>query len=827
MKNSKLRKFIAVIVFIIIEYVAAGLIFTSYKNKWKLAVDLRSFFSLGSGGIFLIFLAFSVLAVLLGYDKKFWSKNSMNILSEAEKKQITGNLEQSRFQTKKEIDINFHKIEYEKLKESMVCGVPVKAEVEGKEYNINIAPSAHTMVIGSTGSGKTTSFINPSIQILSESKVKPSMLIADPKGELYALHARSLIEKGYDVQVLDLRNPYNSIKWNPLEIVYEKYQKMLKLEDSIVQETGNTDKTPTNNIACNNSKTNIWEYVSQENDSQNSNIENIDNDNIDDEDIDSGMGKYNDTIYDNQFVSEAIGLKNNIDNNTCRKQDVHLSLEEKIGQGPWIFEGEKYSNVIELKNAIKVEKQKLFDSIYEDCNDFISILCPIKNKKDPIWESGAKNFILAIVIAMLEDSENEELGMTKEKFNFYNLAKIALNTENDCKELKVYFDGRGELSKSKSLSKQVLDSLDRTRGSYLSTIFDRLSIFSDLSICALTSKNEMSFSDMATKSVALFLQIPDEKETRHTLAAMVVLQAYKTLVGIANESENLSLPKPVYFILDEFGNLPRINKLEQMITVGRSRKIWLLLVLQSYAQLANVYDEKIAEIIKSNCNIQIFIGSTDEKTLESFSKHCGNYSVVTKNVSISSTNADNLSSSASVKERPLIYPSELSKLNNPKDMGNAIVSVFGYHPIRTKYTPSFLCPKLRLAYTKQLLAQSSFFDEENIFFDLKKRNAYLTDKKIFNIAQDSITKERETENESINISILIQETDIAVSSLFTKQQREKIAGLISKRKTKDALEMLELAVRKARNGKEHLIQALDQVRRRLEFDLDKVITLEI
>ena len=39
--------------------------------------------------------------------------------------------------------------------------------------------------------------------------------------------------------------------------------------------------------------------------------------------------------------------------------------------------------------------------------------------------------------------------------------------------------------------------------------------------------------------------------------------------------------------------------------------------------------------------------------------------------------------------------------------------------------------------------------------------------------------------------------------------------------------MLELAVRKARNGKEHLIQALDQVRRRLEFDLDKVIALEI
>ena len=83
-----------------------------------------------------------------------------------------------------------------------------------------------------------------------------------------------------------------------------------------------------------------------------------------------------------------------------------------------------------------------------------------------------------------------------------------------------------------------------------------------------------------------FLQIPDEKETRHTLASMVILQAYKELVYKANSYDSLSLPRPVYFILDEFGNLPKVHKLEQMITVGRSRNIWMKLVVQSYAQLA-------------------------------------------------------------------------------------------------------------------------------------------------------------------------------------------------------------------------------------------------
>ena len=221
-----------------------------------------------------------------------------------------------------------------------------------------------------------------------------------------------------------------------------------------------------------------------------------------------------------------------------------------------------------------------------------------------MWESGSKNFILAIALAMLEDSQNPELGMTVEKFNFYNIMKIATNTENDCNELERYFKGRGKISQCVSLSKQLIDASDKTRGSYLSNLFDKLSMFADISLCSLTSKNEMNFAEMAERPLALFLQIPDEKETRHTLASMVILQAYKELVAKANTYADLSLPRSVYFLLDEFGNLPKVHKLEQMITVGRSRKIWLCLVIQSYAQLAKVYDDKSADIIKANCNTQ-------------------------------------------------------------------------------------------------------------------------------------------------------------------------------------------------------------------------------
>lgn len=576
--------------------------------------------------------AFEVFAIIMLIFLFVWYKgafkNPKTLMSTNEKDVIYTGLEQAHFQTDEEILKNYKTISYNDLPNIEVEGIPVKAEETKKDFNITLAKPAHTLIIGTTGSGKTTTFISPTIQILANTKSKPSMLISDPKGELYALHAKSLLKRGYDVKILDLRNPYCSIRWNPLEKPFEMYQEMLSLDNKV-------------------------------------------------------------------------------------------SVNEE--EGYYIFENKIYYDKDELNAVIQVKKQELFDEVYEDLNDICSVLCPVKNKSEPIWESGAKNFILAITLAMLEDSENPNNEMTKEKFNFFNIMKIATNTQNDCEDLMEYFKHRSPISKSVSLSKQVLDASDKTRGSYLSTIFDKLSMFSDMSICSLTSANEIDFAEISTKPTALFLQIPDEKETRHTLAAMVILQAYKALVAKANTYPDLSLPRSVYFLLDEFGNLPQVHKLEQMITVGRSRKIWLALVVQSYAQLAKVYDEKSADIIKSNCNIQIFIGTTDQKTIEEFSKKCGNYSIIQKNVSFSSSN-DGVGSSVSVKERPLIYPTELAQLNNNQNMGNAIVSIFGYAPIRSKFVPSFKSKYFVLEKTNQLLSAGKYFNEEKVFYDMLKRN---------------------------------------------------------------------------------------------------------
>lgn len=690
MKKNKGKIFIISVILFWIIYLLSFICTCLIKHRF----DLRYLFIKETILIFILIILINVVLVLWYYWKHYWVFNSKKIIKSNSKDLIDANLEQARFQTDVELDKNYKSYLFSELKDIDITGSPIKAIKTQNGLMVTFAKPSHALVIGTTGSGKTTTYVSPMIQILSETKTKPSLFISDPKGELLINHKKALIDKGYEVKVVDLRNPYNSVRWNPMERPYLMYQKAHNLDKEII---------------------------------------------VDEE------------------------------------------------RGCYIFEDEEFYIKEEMDSKIQVKRQQLLDEVYEDLNDIATSICPVTNKNEPMWESGAKNLILAIALAMLEDSIVSGSSMTKEKYNFYSLMKVATSTEDECKELINYFKGRSPLSRSVSLSKQVMDSSDKTRGSYLSTCFDKLSIFSDMSLCALTSENEIEFGSMGDKPIALFLQIPDEKETRHTLASLLILQAYKELVRKANTSIDLTLKRPVYFILDEFGNLPQIHKLEQMITVGRSRNIWMNLVVQSYSQLAKVYDEKSADIIKSNCNIQVFIGTTDLKTIEDFSKRCGNYSIIQRSVGFQSTKADDINSNQSIKERPLIYPTELQTLNRPGDMGHAIVTIFGFHPIRSTFTPIFMCNEYKIEKTLDSKFKGRFFDESKAFYDIKKRNEELS----------SVEPKMDLRRESLkNELILRQIIEIAfkgVSGILSVKDTELLKRSIKKLDFNTSLNLLNKA----------------------------------
>lgn len=589
-----------------------------------------------------VVLVLAVLYLALG------KRSSFKKLLGGKANAVDSPLENSRFLTDKERDKYFPGFDLQDAAASNKDGIPVRAVLDKKGHlQVNLMSGAHSLVIGATGSGKTTTFINPMIQIIGATSAGSSMIMTDPKGELFSLHSKYLQDRGYDVMVLDLRDTYSSYRWNPLESIWDMYQDYVQAGKGIFVHDDSPEEYPD------------LEWVG--------------------------------TIYPGDRWFE--------------------------------YRGKAYADKQRLIDEVSVLRQRIYDEMYEDLNDLISVICPIENQKDPVWEKGARSIIMATCLAMLEDSEIPELGMTKEKFNFFNLNKIIANSEDNFRELKAYFDGRSPLSSAVTLSRQVVSAAESTLSSYMSIAFDKMSMFNDRGLCGLTSATDIDPAAFAARPTALFMKIPDEKDTRHGLAAVFILCMYKALIKVASGREDLSLPRNVYFILDEFGNMPKIEKFDKMITVGRSRKIWFNMVVQSYSQLNNVYGEQVADIVKSNCGVKMFIGSNDIGTCKEFSELCGNVTVSTRSLSSSmGAKEGDMSVSTQLQTRPLIYPSELQKLNNKESTGNAIIVTFGNFPLKTQYTPSYKCPLYQMGQMDLSDVRSNVFHADKVFYDISRRN---------------------------------------------------------------------------------------------------------
>ena len=407
-------------------------------------------------------------------------------------------------------------------------------------------------------------------------------------------------------------------------------------------------------------------------------------------------------------------------------RDLGLKCVNKIYYNEWYeFDGCAFADEQSLRLQMIGLKQKLKNDAFEDLKDIATALCPIQSNNDPIWERGAKDLVLGTMLAMLEDSENPDLGMTRERYNFYNLSKILNLKDNDAynpiRSITEYFQGRDKLSLATQLANQVVTNAEKTAKSYMGIVTDRMGLFSDSGICYATSHNEMNLTNFADQPTALFIKIPDEKTTRHPIATLFISQLYKVLVDVANKRGG-ELPRNVYFILDEFANMPKIENLETIITVARSRRIFFTLILQSYSQLTIKYGQDVSSTIKDNCNIHVFIASNDQTTLEEFSKRCGNTSVETESISSNQGKKDEqatTSTSISLDQRPLIYPAELATLGS----GECIISILKEPPIRSIFTPSYKATQFY--YMKK--PNDSYkipkpLDEESLYYDIRLRN---------------------------------------------------------------------------------------------------------
>ena len=573
-------------------------------------------------------------------------------------------------------------------------GIVIGAEKKGKnDVEIITTSQLHALIVGTTGSGKTTGFVDQNISVLAKSVGKPSLVISDPKKELYEKHAKHLEKQGYKISVLDLREPYSSARWNPMNVLIRRIRLVKELE------------------------------------------------------------------------------------NNCENRD-----------GKYYGAGEVFLSYRDARTRV----QELKDEIYENAMDLVYTLCPVQNRDQPTWEEGARNLIFGLVLAFCEDCIK---GKIDEKqlllFNIYH--NITKYCSEDTTQLREYLlEGRDEFSKVRGLVNTVLITSDKTLTSYLSEVNSYMQQLSDDGILSLTSENDLDIVNMDEEPNAVFIIVPDERFTRHRFVTLFITQMYKELVEKANlnlrrkQKDTAILKRNTYFILDEFGNLPKFENIEGMVTVARSRGIRFLFVLQSFSQLTAKYGKDIGDIIKTNCNVKIFIGSDDSETRKEFSELCGQKKI--KNFSVN-TNAENpASSNTGASNQPLITVGMLERLNGD-EKGDAIVSVRGYEPIWTVFTPSY---ELKKIYFKEGKADISkreavLFDKSEYVFDIDSKGQSIEDKLLDAIEEADYKVEKMEEDKALKLEELDRKW-VAINDEIHKKLNDFVA-ILSGRDSKTVLSL--------------------------------------
>lgn len=611
---------------------------------------------------FIIFIMFSIAYIKLILD----IKKSFNDIEDGQK----GTAE---FATREEIATQYKSVPIKDYEFEGKGGVPIargqhcfKDDLGNKknEEVMYIDDSAvNNLVIGTTRSGKGETFVVPSIDIYSRASEKPSMIINDPKGELIAMSKETLEKRGYEVLLLNLTNPSNSMSYNPLELIIQAYK------------------------------------------------------------------------------------------------------NEEFGEAQLLC-------------------QTLTYSIYYDANT-----------KDAFWQNTAMSLTNALILALCE--ECIPIGR-EDKITLYTVANMltelgTVYTDYNGREkypIDDYFNKLPMTSVAKMQYATTQFAKENTKGSILVSAMNKLSMFTFEKIAKMTSKNSLDLKDIGFKNgeddkpKAIFMVTPDYDKSIHVMASIFVRQAYYVLAKNSTLSKSGKCDREVIYLLDEFGNMPPIEGMANIITVCLSRGIRFDLIIQAYNQLKTLYGDD-ATTIEGNCGNQIYILTNDDETAEKFSKLIGEKTIISHSrsgeiYSLDKNHSENLDS------RRLLKSDELRKLKEGEmvvvrvikrtdNFGNRIVPnpIFNFGEDRMKY---------RYEYLYDTFDNSkSFIDieveslHENV--DYKKLSIFYKDEEM---QKEEIEQKQQKVKENLGENLNKKDNNVQDSHMLSKDLKNDIINYLHK-----------------------------------------------
>lgn len=509
-------------------------------------------------GIVVMLVVFAVI-MILAYCSNNYSLNGI-------KNKTVGNGQHgtARWAAKSEIKSTYTQVPFDvenwrkNINLPNVQGTVVGCRTKGKKTVALVDEGdVHTMMIGAAGVGKTAYFLYPNLEFACASGM--SFLSTDTKGDV-ARNYGTIAKKyyGYNVSVIDLRNPTRSDENNMLHLV-NKYMDQYKFDKTDLSAKAKAEK-----YAKITAKTII-------------SIGGADS---------SAMGQ-------NAFFYDAA-------------EGLLASLILLIAE----FGGKNERHIV---------------SVFKLIQDLL----------EPV----------------------EAAGKQKPKNGFKTLMEM-LPDEH----------------KAKWLAGSALHSADQAMMSIMSTALSRLNSFIDSEIeqilCFGTALDAERFCN---EKSALFIVLPEEDTSKYFMVSLIIQQLYREILVIADENGG-KLKNRVMFYADEFGTFPKIEGAEAMFSASRSRRISIVAIIQSFAQLDKNYGREGQEIITDNTQLTIFGGfAPNSQSAEILSKALGEQTVLSGSVS----HGKDKSQSLQMIGRPLMTVDELKSM--PK--GQFIVMKTGSHPM--------------------------------------------------------------------------------------------------------------------------------------------------
>ena len=297
--------------------------------------------------------------------------------------------------------------------------------------------------------------------------------------------------------------------------------------------------------------------------------------------------------------------------------------------------------------------------------------------QNAFFYDSAEGLLASVILLIAEFGEKNERHIVS-VFKLIQDLTAKPPQINPKEKSKMYFTKLMEMlpseHKAKWLAGAALNTSEQAMMSVLSTALSRLNAFLDSEmeqiLCFGTAIDAERF---CSEKSAIFVILPEEDQSKYFMVSLLIQQLYREILTIADEHGG-SLPNRVMFYCDELGTFPKIEGLEAMFSAGRSRKISIAAIIQSFAQLEQTYGKEGQEIITDNTQLTIFGGfAPNSQSAEVLSKALGEQTVQSGSVS----HGKESSSSLQMIGRPLMTVDELKSM--PK--GQFIVMKTGTHPM--------------------------------------------------------------------------------------------------------------------------------------------------